>query len=192
MARNDFLSDNLVHIRDRLKAYSTGENTLPGSAAPAREENTAPESAGRNSALTARVLEARKLRRELAGLLARELAENEAMVERQLRRAEQLRSSIVELEALPEEPAGEDPASVGNYFRSVEIIRLGYLRDKGQEAPEADAVTGGGISTEELLSISLKQWWRIGLGLSLPLIAAVGVAAIMVTLGILIGMGVIG
>ncbi len=191
MGRSDYISDSLVNIRDRLKNYSDGARSLPG--------NDASDPGAQ--AVRGRAAEALNLRRDLGNRFTNELRDVDAQLEELTRYGEFLRTKIAELDALADGPSAEDVATVGEYFRRVEHIRLEFLRDQakqsqyGTSAPAKTAADGGtpaAFGMAELLSMTRRQWWRIGLGLFAPVIAAIGIGALVIALAVLIGMGVFG
>lgn len=189
MGRSDYISDSLVHIRDRLKSYSDGNAALPGTAAAESAGDSAGDSAG---AFRRRGDEARRCRRELETKLAEEIALLEKHAAECAAAAEEMRRIREQLSALPDMPAGEDPATVGNFFRDVEHLRLSYLREKARcntEAP-GPAPRSGATNPCDWLSLPVTAWAKIGFALMLPLIGALLLAALLIAIALLVSMGV--
>lgn len=137
----DFISDHIVNIRERLKNYSK-ENIAADSVV--REPDTGkvpvaavvpepdPSRVAGTRAARSRITDALKMRSELAELLAGDIARIRQDIQLKTEQLKELDSVEEELRKTPEKPAGDSPAEAGAYFRTVEAVRLDYIRCLGK------------------------------------------------------------
>ncbi len=144
MNRKDYVTENLVYIRDHMRASTQPAAAAPETAAPA---SAAPASAAvsdsRERAVWKRQSEAGQAKRDLAERLARDLAE----LEQELRQEEdglslkrRIRDDLAvqtgELQKLSADTAGD------GFPQAVENLRREYFRTLGRRAALIRQQTG--------------------------------------------------
>ncbi len=184
MPRNDFISDKLVHMSDRFKenyARNTpGASEEPADAAPVAAASAgAAAVAGRDGE---RALEFGRTRRDLAGRLARDLAATERELAAACQRSSELERYLARLHDLQTALERLDESST---LRELEKLQLDYFAAHGRvgvwlTGSPAPGVTVSGESAAP--EISWRSVWR----LTLPVIAAILLAAAMVSVALLI------
>ena len=131
----DFISDHLVNIRDRLKVYSKEQTAAESAASPATRspDNQEPvrtdkERYVEHTAIKRRIADAGKSRAELEELLAGDIAYIKQRIRLEREQLRELEAAEENIRRTPEHPAGSSPAEAGAYFRSIEAVRLEYIR----------------------------------------------------------------
>jgi DNA repair exonuclease SbcCD ATPase subunit len=214
--RKDFISDGLVHVRDRLKTYADEQNKLkshPSESAVETEAKSQPEpqqsSNGKQlkKALQKRSDEFAKSRRDLTA----RLTENLAALEEEARQydlfaseSEKLQDTIKklldELEEIAQNSCDleEDSAKLGETCRKVEHIRLEFIRQQARfskltgESGKGSAAQQQSSLLPDLQSLSIGQWFKIGFSIFMPIIIAILLGSLLIVLAIIVSMGGVG
>ena len=191
--RKDYVTDNLVYIRDHLRANcrpaAPAESAPEAPAeAPAPAPQPADDAKAREAALRReragwkRLTEATQAKRDLAARLNRDLAEMETELrldEEVFARKRRIRDDLtVQLDEL----LRLDPESAGDAFpQSVENLRLEYFRSVGQRTAldrETDAPAGAPAETARRSDLYLAALIAAG-GMTLAgIIIAIAIAAV--------------
>jgi len=189
MARNDYISDDLITMRDRLRESTaalreaaeekrnrppeTAKGSVPAPAAPVQSADSAESGAARRQADGVRA------KQDLSARIARDRARLEKLLEQTEARRTELRQAQDALAALDQaldRLSPLDPA--GRFAADTDRLRLEYFRLCGTLdvlAPAKDREDGRKTDTAEQTSgASLKQAaWIIGL----TILAAAGIVA---------------
>lgn len=142
MSKKDYISDNLITMRDRLRestaairdaAEQKKRNSLPLEESTAVQTAETPVPAAPESAADRRMTEGIRAKQDLAGRLARDLARISSLLaeqESRVRSLHQVRESLQMLETNLDKvtPAG----SAGLFAAEIDRLRLEYFRQCGQ------------------------------------------------------------
>ena len=209
MPRQDFISDNLVKIRDHLKQnYEETHRQDPPPPAPAAEPTPEPSVAEpirrtpaspvpppRSEAQERRQAELRTVRRDLEARLELELAAVPTEAEtlrRQLTELENYQEALRQLRQQLETVVTESEGSV-EYGRKLENLRLEFFRlqgSRGRGFRSGTAMAPDRVSLlAEFLELAPPQRFRLMLELLAPLWLAVLLAALLLGLIWLITLG---
>jgi len=181
MAKNDFISDNLVHMRDRLK-----ENAAKaGSSAPVPASGEEPEAAPKLSGRTVmrdpgpvRVDDPVRRKRELAEKLERDRAAAAAAIEVESGMLEELRRFDHALAELERDLRQLGSADTPEGARELEKLCFAHYRVAGRASVFLNGRGGGLVSPSAPEPGGLRRHCRE----SLPLAAALIASALIVAL----------
>lgn len=175
MPKNDFISDNLVNMRERLR-----QNTAAISAASAKEGEpvTAIAAETGTAPLSGRIIprsdDQERIRRDLEGRILRDLAAARAELERLDLRREELRRFEQELAAEWERFSQLSPDGAG-YAKQLDHLRLEYFRRAGAVATLLSG-TAPSRAAEDAEPVTFQRRTAE----TLPLILAILAAALIV------------
>lgn len=173
MAKNDYISDNLITMRDRLRestaaireAAEQKKNTVAGDAhQPEVREEAPPQNTA--SLVDRRVTEGLQAKLDLAGRLAKDLAKISVILageERKIGELQKLEASLQTLSQTLEQTTPENFA--GRFAAETDRLRLEYFRLCGAlEALTASPGSTAGKKTEEHTgqNTDLRGAWIIG------------------------------
>ena len=174
MSKNDYISDNLFTMRDRLRESTAAireaaeqkkvqeqspENTPQASSAP---QQTIPE-----STMDRRTKEGLQAKQDLAGRLARDLAKTDALIAEHEQKLKELTKVQASLQSLEKELAQLTPAgSSGLFAAETDRLRLEYFRICGTLEALATVKTAGSAGSERYdtkkENTALTAAWIIG------------------------------
>lgn len=196
--RVDYLSDNLVHLRGKLKhvdevippeslTVSENNTTISTPVKPAAEAKTqAAES--KDQAVERRLEQTRQLYNDLTARLARRQAQAAARLEQLQGETNQINQLAARAEALkqrlqqcsPEELTTGDMLKIGDAYRAIDRERLEFFEIDARLETLLDAPSVSAVSpVAETGEASFKSLLRNGLALALTLGTAIiiGLAA---------------
>ncbi|WP_294504123.1 hypothetical protein [uncultured Victivallis sp.] len=187
MAKHDFISDNLVHMRERLKENAARAGAPAPTPAAAREEKTGREPAqsllsrdAMRQAVMPRGDGFDRQRRDFGCRLERDRASVAAELELQTQKMAELErfaKSLAEIESdFRHLPPGETP----EIQREFEKVRFAYYRAAGRVS--AFLKEGGSDSA----SAPEREGIRNGMAAWLPVAAAMIVSALIVALTLVV------
>jgi len=171
--KNDYISDNLITIRDRLRESASAMRETPVRA-PAASPAPAPE-----AAVSRRQEEGERAKLDLSGRLAHDLAEIEGDLEKLSKRSEALQQLQKNLVSLQEKLQAATPAALQNGFAAeTDRLRMEYFRLRGTFdawlRKTEDPVRGG---TFQPAGDSLADAWIIAGAIVLGAAMVAGVTA---------------
>ena len=179
MPKNDFISDNLVHMRDRLKE-NAAKAAVSGAVPPAvREpEPEKPRLSARQPMRSASGGDDDFLRqkREFEGYLERDRAAAAASLEVETRRLEELQRFAAALEELDRAFRQLGPAESAETRRELEKLRFAHYRAAGRASAFLREKSGGPLPG----AAAAEKPFRRSVSESLQLAAAVVVSALIV------------
>ena len=173
MAKNDFISDNLVHMRDRLK-----ENAAKAGSSPAAEEAVAPsqklsERAPMRDMGAGRGDDSARRKRELAEKLERDRAMAAAAIEVESRNLEELRQFEHTLEELEHDFGQLGPIGTPEGMRELEKLCFTHYRAVGRLSAYRAGALASSSGSE---SGTKRRYWAE----SLPVMTALVLSALIV------------
>ncbi len=187
MPRNDFISDNLVNMRERFRQNAAAGNSTASSTGPdaPQPENTAPvlpaPPAAPTSGNTGRDDERERVRRDLEGRILRDLAAARAELARLAGRREELSRFEQELAREWEEFRRLTPGSA-EYAGQLDRLRIEYFRQTGGvSALLVPAMPAAGAAAD-----SAPSTFRRRAAETLPLTLAILFAALIVAAAIIL------
>ena len=214
-SRKDYISDGLIHIRDRLKTYEKGNEHDTSTLPQISDEQIAQTERGEPvkstepdkkivSALRRRHDEYLKSRKDLhnkivetMAVLPEEQKKFKFYEEETAAMHELCRKMSVEINELAEkdELSENDSALLGDACRKIENSRLEFIRQTARYKkimPHEDH-SGGGSAKSSLLpdinSMTFLQIFRLGFVFSLPVAIALFLAALIISAVIYFSMG---
>ena len=214
MSRKDYISDGLIHIRDRLKTYEKGNEHDASVLPQISEEQIAQEVRGETvkstepdkkfvRALQKRHEEYLKAKKDLHNKITEAMA---ALPEDQKKFKfyeeetanlyELCRKMSDEINELTEKDGQneEDSAALADACRKIENSRLEFIRQNARYnklMPHQSHASGGAKSMlPEINSMTFLQLFRLGFAFSLPVAVAIFIGAIIIGVVIFFAMGV--
>ena len=181
MAKNDFISDNLVHMRDRLKenaAKAGGSAPVP---APGEEPEAAPKLSGRTVMRDpgpVRADDPARRKRELAEKLERDRAAAAAAIEVESGKLEELRRFEQTLAELERDCGRLGPVDTPEGARELEKLCFSHYRAAGRASVFLHTRGGAPVSPHAPEPGGMRRHCRE----SLPLAAALIASALIVAL----------
>lgn len=217
MSRKDYISDGLIHIRDRLKTYEKGNEHEASVLPQISEEQIAQEVRGETvkstepdrkfiRALKKRHEEYLKAKKDLHNKVTEAMA---ALPEEQKKFKfyeeetanlyELCRKMSDEINELTEKDgqSEEDSAALADACRKIENSRLEFIRQNARynklmpHQTHAGGGDGGGAKNllPEINSMTFLQLLRLGFAFSLPVAVAIFIGAIIISVVIFFAMG---
>ncbi len=214
MSRKDYISDGLIHIRDRLKTYEKGNEHDASVLPQISEEQIAQEVRGETvkstepdkkfvRALKKRHEEYLKAKKDLHNKITEAMA---ALPEEQKKFKfyeeetanlyELCRKMSDEINELTEKDGQneEDSAALADACRKIENSRLEFIRQNARYnklMPHQSHASGGGAKNllPEINSMTFLQLFRLGFAFSLPVATAIFLGAIIICVVIYFAMG---
>ncbi len=190
MPRNDYISDNLVNMRDRLKQnYANPADAAPsaGSLSTPTVPQTDPVAtqASGSVARNGRGDDLERTRRDLEGRLQRDLAAVSTELQLEITRRQELEKFLAVLNRVSGEVDSlrEETVRDAEYARRLERLRIEYFQAAGRvSAFERHAEGRAGMGREELPP---RTFGRLFFE-SLPLLIGMIVAALIVAAALLL------
>ena len=215
MSRKDYISDGLIHIRDRLKTYEKGNESDPSVLPQISEEQIAQEVRGETvksaepdkkfvRALKKRHEEYLKAKKDLHNKITEAMAtlpeeqKKFKLYEEETANLHELcRKMSEEINELTEkdEQNEEDSTALADACRKIENSRLEFIRQNARYnklMPHQSHASGGGAKSmlPEINSMTFLQLFRLGFAFSLPVAVAIFIGAIIIGVVIFFAMGV--
>lgn len=215
MSRKDYISDGLIHIRDRLKTYEKGSEGDHSELPQISEEQIARETSGETvkppepdkklvRALKKRHEEYLKAKKDLHNKITEAMAtlpeeqkKFKLYEEETAGLYELCRKMSEEINELTEkdEQNEEDSAALADACRKIENSRLEFIRQNARYnklMPHQSHASGGGGTKSmlpEINSMTFLQLFRLGFAFSLPVAVAIFIGAIIIGVVIFFAMG---
>jgi len=186
MAKNDFISDNLVHMRERLKENAAKAGAAALLSAPGEEPLTAPKCSGRVAAVrdagTEKGDDSARRKREFAEKLERDRAAVTAAIEVESGKLEELRQFARALEEQDRDFRQLGPIDTPEGMRDLEKLCFLHYRAVGRASVFLNGRAFGPISPPLQEAKSLRR----NCSEALPLAAALIVSALIVALTLVV------
>ena len=214
MSRKDYISDGLIHIRDRLKTYEKGNESDPSVLPQISEEQIAQEVRGETvksaepdkkfvRALKKRHDEYLKAKKDLHNKITEAMAtlpeeqKKFKLYEEETANLHELcRKMSEEINELTEkdEQNEEDSTALADACRKIENSRLEFIRQNARYnklMPHQSHASGGGTKSmlPEINSMTFLQLFRLGFAFSLPVAIAIFIGALIIGVVIFFAMG---